>query len=397
MNSFLITFKPATENPERGWPLEELQRLVRRTDKGLAVGEPWRFHARKQAKLRDRVFLLLQGKAGPAIIGYGRVAGAPEHTDGHWRVPVEFESLVDPTLSVLAEKEELVSIDDGHRLWRTQSSGVLIPRDVAVALEALVVGRPPRARADMDESNPDWTRDELILALNLYLQHREHPPGKNSEEIRDLSRKLHRLGEVLFPREVRAATFRNENGVYMKLMNFRRLDPQFFAASGGTGLSRGAKADEDVWAEFANDEARCRRTADAIVASLDSPDECMAWQDTQSGEDFEEAEEGRLLTRRHLSRERNRKLVEKKRKQAMRKHGRLACEACGFDFASRYGVRGQGFMECHHLKPIATLGEGEKTRLADLALLCSNCHRIIHRSKPWLSVGDLKRLMVAAR
>jgi len=30
MKSFLITFKPASESPERGWLLENLQKLVRR-------------------------------------------------------------------------------------------------------------------------------------------------------------------------------------------------------------------------------------------------------------------------------------------------------------------------------------------------------------------------------
>src|SRR5580700_2153669 len=80
-------------------------------------------------------------------------------------------------------------------------------------------------------SNPDWTRDELILALNLYLKYRHKPPGKESPEILELSRVLNQLGEKLFPPEDRADTFRNMNGVYMKLMNFRRLDPQY--TSGG--------------------------------------------------------------------------------------------------------------------------------------------------------------------
>jgi hypothetical protein len=39
MGTFLITFKPASENPERGWPLEELQSLVRRLSRGDTVEE----------------------------------------------------------------------------------------------------------------------------------------------------------------------------------------------------------------------------------------------------------------------------------------------------------------------------------------------------------------------
>src|SRR5690242_7953729 len=102
MKSFLITFKPAAENPERGWPLEKLQRLIRRQREGERVKQKWRFHNRKNVSLGDRVFLLLQGKGGPAIIGYGRVTGKPEDYEGKWQVTVEFESIVDPSGHVLA-------------------------------------------------------------------------------------------------------------------------------------------------------------------------------------------------------------------------------------------------------------------------------------------------------
>jgi 5-methylcytosine-specific restriction enzyme A len=78
-------------------------------------------------------------------------------------------------------------------------------------------------------------------------------------------------------------------------------------------------------------------------------------------------------------------------------HGKLVCEVCDIDFAVRYGDRGKGFMECHHVKPIATLVEGQKTQIDDLALICANCHRMIHRSRPWLSVAQIKNLMDEAR
>jgi predicted RNA binding protein YcfA (HicA-like mRNA interferase family) len=47
--------------------------------------------------------------------------------------------------------------------------------------------------------------------------------------------------------------------------------------------------------------------------------------------------EGRILTRIHRVRERNRALVEKKKQQVLKSEGRLACEGCGFDFACTYG------------------------------------------------------------
>lgn len=61
--------------------------------------------------------------------------------------------------------------------------------------------------------------------------------------------------------------------------------------------------------------------------------------------------------------------------------GRLRCEVpgCGFDFARVYGALGAGFAEVHHLKPLSHLRRGQITTLNDLAIVCANCHRMIHR------------------
>ena len=394
MKSFLITFKPATESPDRGWPLENLQELVRRYRAGERVEDKWRFLNRKDVSLGDRVFLLLQGKNGPAIVGYGKAVGKPGGKNRKWEM-IQFEALVDPTKEVFANRHDLLAIEGGKSAWRTQASGVQLQEAIATQLEALVVGKSPKPTG-ASVSNPDWTRDELILALNVYLKYRPNPPGKGSPEIVGLSKTLNRLGEKLFSPEDRAGTFRNENGVYMKLMNFRRLDPQY-TSEGRVGLSQGAKAEEEVWEEFAGNEVRCERVAEAIMSSLDDAEVSTAWLEPDIDEGLQEAAEGRLLTRKHLARERSRKLVESKRKQAMERYGKLVCEACGFDFPIHYGNRGNGFIECHHTKPVETLVEGHKTHINDLALVCANCHRIIHRERPWLSVDDVKVLMEEVR
>ena len=181
----------------------------------------------------------------------------------------------------------------------------------------------------------------------------------------------------------------------MKLMNFRRLDPEY-TTEGKKGLSRGAKADEEVWAEFADDPVRCHNVALAIIAALDVTDSASSWE-TEIDDGVQEAAEGRLLKRTHLARERNRALVENKCKQALKKFGRLACEACGFDFLVVYGERGEGFIECHHTKPVASLLPGQKTHIDDLSLICANCHRVIHRGRSWLTVAQLQTLIKQAK
>ena len=94
--------------------------------------------------------------------------------------------------------------------------------------------------------NPTWSRDELILALDLYLRHRERLPDSGDAEIVELSQILNSL----FGEQVKdAALFRNRNGVYMKLANFRAVDP-LHTSQGKRGLSRGGYGTEEVWTEF---------------------------------------------------------------------------------------------------------------------------------------------------
>jgi 5-methylcytosine-specific restriction enzyme A len=257
-------------------------------------------------------------------------------------------------------------------------------------LEA-ILHHTPEGEHQAEESghrNPPWTRDELILALELYLRNPASPPGKSSPAVIDLSVLLNKLGRVLGHTDTE--TFRNANGVYMKMMNFRRFDQQYTSV-GKVGLTRGNKEEAAVWREFSQDRERLVRVADAIRRAISLP----ADEDGSLGDEegTVEAEEGRLLTRLHRTRERSRKLVEQRKQKALAEVGYLRCEVCRFDFEECYGDRGKGFIEAHHTKPVETLVEGSKTRLEDLALLCANCHRMVHSARPWLSLDDLRRLL----
>ena len=83
---------------------------------------------------------------------------------------------------------------------------------------------------------------------------------------------------------------------------------------------------------------------------------------------------------------------------AMDQTGDLRCACCGFDFYSTYGDVGKGFIEAHHTKPISELHEnGEKTKIEDLALVCANCHRMLHRKRPWLKMDNMTQLLNMTR
>jgi len=102
------------------------------------------------------------------------------------------------------------------------------------------------------------------------------------------------------------------------------------------------------------------------------------------------AREGAVSTRRHLHRERDGTIIAAKRQQVLAAIGRLACSVCGFDFQRFYGEIGAEFCEVHHLRSLADTDGEVETRLEDLAIVCSNCHRMLHRSHPFLTLEQLK-------
>lgn len=231
--------------------------------------------------------------------------------------------------------------------------------------------------------NPAWTRDELLVALDYYFRHpgESHDPGKAS--VQDLTLQIGQVAKSLGI--TGSDTLRNANGVSMKLLNFRAHDPDY-QARGRVGLNRGNKLEVAVWREFENAREQLRKVVQAILANTSSAE---ASPSVDEEDDFE-ASEGRLLVRVHRRRERNRDLVRRKKSAVLRDTGKLCCEVCGFDFFERYGERGRGFIECHHTVPVSSLGEGAKTSVKDLALVCANCHRMIHAGRPWWSIEEAR-------
>jgi len=97
----------------------------------------------------------------------------------------------------------------------------------------------------------------------------------------------------------------------------------------------------------------------------------------------DEAQEGELYTTEAAFRSRNRALIEAKKANSDYK-----CEVCDFQFEHFYGGIGQGYIVAHHLKPIAS--GPTKTKLDDIALVCPNCHAMLHMEDPPLTLANLR-------
>ena len=88
---------------------------------------------------------------------------------------------------------------------------------------------------------------------------------------------------------------------------------------------------------------------------------------------------------------------QRNRNLAISFHG-LSCLACGFDFGKVYGELGSGFVIIHHVTPVSEIGPDYTINVEkDLIPVCGNCHAIIHREDPPLSLQSLKVILKSPR
>jgi 5-methylcytosine-specific restriction protein A len=91
----------------------------------------------------------------------------------------------------------------------------------------------------------------------------------------------------------------------------------------------------------------------------------------------------------HLTADRNPKLI----RRVKEAHG-YTCEICGFNFEEKYGELGKDFIEAHHLTPFSELPEDKVINLSpetDFAVVCSNCHSMLHRKGAPKSFDGFKK------
>jgi hypothetical protein len=113
--------------------------------------------------------------------------------------------------------------------------------------------------------------------------------------------------------------------------------------------------------------------------------------DPIDAEDVASFPEGTKKRRLHLIRERSRAVVSKAKELGLERDPLLRCQVCGFSFVETYGELGRGFIEAHHTQPVATLKPGSRTKVEDIALVCPNCHEMLHRGS--LDLDQLRAIM----
>jgi 5-methylcytosine-specific restriction protein A len=81
------------------------------------------------------------------------------------------------------------------------------------------------------------------------------------------------------------------------------------------------------------------------------------------------------------------------RRKCLAYHG-FTCSVCAFDFEETYGELGQNYIHVHHLTPISTIRtEYEIDPVAELRPVCPNCHAMLHRTEPCLTIEELRTML----
>jgi hypothetical protein len=374
---------------EAGYPAAEYAADVAATAASHEVPGRWSVGSRRSGTAAgDRVFLLRQ-KVDRGIVASGRLKEGSIYAAAPWDDPARTAYYADVIWERVVAVEDRLAFDElavvapGHDWDHVLGSGqeLQAPDDVALetrwqeVLDALDGPARPRRL-------PNWTWDETVLAYDLYLREYADPlryPDGSHALVQALSALLR--GLPLHPMWARAdPRFRNPDGVARKIQNlmWRATGEQY-------GSPNTSATDVRVVAEM-QDAQEVQRIAAAIRdASADLADAVMDPDEAEAPESVE----GAVLEYRHKRRERDRKLVQRKKDELLKAGKPLLCEACGVDVAGEYDLVTGAVIECHHRLPLAN---GVRvTKLSDLALVCPTCHRALHSRSRWQSVDDLRK------
>ncbi len=299
-------------------------------------------------------------------------------------------------------------------------SGSLVNRRITVELPSLGIKIPAEVVGKMLQGKPRLRKDEPNNRSKLHLVPLVMAAARLPDPAREdkthvaswpLENKGFLISQMVFEivhRTATAATLRPLSARILHSEEIINFSSRFQNIASDVksidalkvefpGLSAAILKHREVLEKGINDGS-LRDAADAVLA-LQSAEfgtsnsaaltTIMSLPHTPLEEDIK-GKEGRILTRLHSYRERDRKLVKDAKVHFKATHGKVFCECCGFEPTPFYGERGADRIQAHHRLPLEELLPDSVTTAEDLAMVCPNCHDIIHAKRPWITVESLK-------
>lgn len=214
-------------------------------------------------------------------------------------------------------------------------------------------------------ANASFTRDEVILALDVLYCNGGTTPKPDSQAIQQLSELLHKL--PIHPIERRKKDFRTPSGVQAQIYRFQHRQPN------NVGILF-----YQIDVEFENRHNELHQIAEAIRRNLSCYDSTFG-----SKNEIDGFPEGNLLGHLH-------RVVELRDSEKLMPGKR--CEICLIDTAEIY-LGCPSLMQLHLTVPVTGLDGNKRYKSDAFITVCPNCHAALHRRRPWLTKENCGELL----
>ena len=231
--------------------------------------------------------------------------------------------------------------------------------------------------------NPDWNREELILALDLYFRMDYGQMHGRNPEIIKLSKELKNLN--LHRNIPNKESFRSVNSVALKLANLKKSDQNFI----GKGMKDGGKLEKEIWNEFHRHRDTLKREADLIRQLYLNPNKEKESVSAEPKGNYR----SEFIFQFHKSRETDPLVNKVKKEMVLTNLKSLKCEVCDFDSVSFYGELGNDLMEIHLDKELKNEPGLESNSMEDFIITCSNCHKVLDKNFGLINANELRGII----
>lgn len=156
MRTFLLSWNPTQ------WPWDYLHDSIAKVTGQGYFDDHWSCGNRRDIDIGDRFYLIRLGSDPRGIVASGYVTSSA-YDDPHWDkqraangdtsiyVKIRFDAIAEQPVIPIAELDQ-APLNTFH--WHTQSSGILIPNDIADAIEQLWASRDAAGQSSLPEELP---------------------------------------------------------------------------------------------------------------------------------------------------------------------------------------------------------------------------------------------------